>query len=183
MATVTQEVNPQDEAAWYNVIGKLKAKAAEFNQVYNRLVSQRPIAAKSPALTTEYNKWFDRAFDIKVGLEKYETVVDQVLRFFKLDWLFSGLGGPWLIGASIAGAATFVATMTVVVRDGWIFSRKLDFVASQTEKGVPLTDAVDNANRMAGGRSAPWIQIDTKYLALGAGALGGLWLFLKMRSP
>lgn len=172
-----------EQSAWYDVIGKLRAKIAEFEDVYNKITSKANIIALSPVLTRDYNNWLRRANVIKLSLNGINGVRAKMSSAW--TWLkgvvgFSGLGlGPlgWAIGAAIA----FLGTMTLVAKDGWMFNKKVEFVQLQVANGVSMSQAVANANKMTKNLSSPWFNINTKYLAVGASVIGGLWLWFKMR--
>lgn len=174
---VPPEITPATEAQWWDVIGKFKAKVAEFESVYNKITQQKNIAAQSPTLAGEFNTWMSRAQPVKKQIDYWSGIINTAANWLRGNVL-GDLAGFWFPAALVVG---FIGTMAVITRDGWVFSRKMEFVEKQTAAGVSLTDAVENANKMAGGRLVPWLNIDTKYLALGAGVIGGVWLFLQWR--
>lgn len=172
MAVITQDASPQKEAEWWDLIGKFRAKAAEFDALYTKILNQKDTAYLDQVFAVDWNNWIGRAEPVRIKLKSYRELAGGVVESLQSDETgVAGLGLVWW-AVPIGVIGTFLASMHYVTSDGWLMSRKLDFVESEIEKGVPAADAIERANKLF-----PKPGIDVFTLLLGAGVVvGAMWL-------
>lgn len=157
---------PQEQRAWYDVLGKFRDAVARFDQVMARLRAQQSVAARHPQLSAEYNALMRAAAATQARIVYVRNASANVLNWIKGVFGFSGLGFVPLIPLAVVAAA--VAAIAKITSDAWTLSKKLDQVTQLQAQGVSPARAVELATKTAGGGSllsfnlggfAPWLLI------------------------
>lgn len=170
MAEQQTIATPEQEAAWYDVLGKFKQWAAQFEALVNKLESQKHIAAKNPELTQEYNNYIRLASEIEDKIRSIKEATTSVVDWFTGTFGFDGaqsLGFVPLIPIAVMIAA--VAAISKFVSDAYVFSKKLDKVAELEQKGMPTSQAVSTVQDLTPERSI--LGFDPKWWVIGGIAL------------
>lgn len=145
---------PENETAWYDVIGKFKAKADEFDKLRADLEKNRVIAAKDPALQTEYNDLMDRSLSIRDKIRSITSSVNGAWQWLKDAVGLDGLNElgflPLIPIAVVAGSVTL---MVKWISDAYEFNRKMEEIAKLQSKGVSAQQAANIVGQAGGGFS------------------------------
>lgn len=142
-----------DAQAWYDVLGKFKAKFMEFLNTRNELLQKWPVVKDNPELLAEWTKLKNRSDTIyKVAMEINAQITKGK------TWLastfgiqLSGLGVlpaiPIAIG--VVGIAGAVSTITYFIADVVQFNGKVGLYEKLVSQGKSATEAADIVAQMA----------------------------------
>jgi len=144
-------------------IAKLRAKGAEFQAAYNKLVSQRPDPAKFPA---QYKKWEElKAYGDKTkssiawilnAIDTAGNVIDSIAYGIRHPFGFNpfGLGVLPLIpiaGTAITGAviASSIAAITYFVKEAYQYSTYAN-ASPEVRAALTARDVAGESNTIGG---------------------------------
>jgi len=164
----------QEELAWYNVIGKFRQKAQEFETMMERLQSQKAIAARDPKLAAEYSTMMNAAMTLQQKIKQIRDATDAVINWLKGVFGFDGLGFVPLIPIAVVVAS--LAAIGKWVKDAYIFSAKLDKVAALEKQGMSSREAIARVQSLTPASSL--FGINTKWLVIGGLSLVLIPIFL-----
>lgn len=120
----------QDERAWYDVLGKFKDKAAEFQTLYNQVLQTADIAAKNPALLADYNKLVSYGATVRKGITNVTATVDTGYNWLKntigMDAVMTDSRLGFLPVIPLAVVAASIAAMTKFATDTYIYMDKVN---------------------------------------------------------
>lgn len=157
----------QEKIAWYNVIGQFRRKVAEFEAMLAKLQSQKPIAAKDPALADEYSALMNKATALQEKIKQIRDATSDAIDWIKGVFGFDGLGIVPLIPIAVVAGA--IAAIGYWIKDAYEFSKKLEKVEQLEKQGMPTGQAIDTANKLTSGPSI--FGISPKWLVYGGIAL------------
>ncbi len=122
-----------ESTEWYDLLGRFKAKAAEFSSAYTRVVNSQDAVKNNPELLKERAKLLTVADKVKTTVEGLTQSVDTAYNFLKNTM---GLGnyanemGSNALGAlpliPLAASGIAIAGMTKVISDSLIYLDKVD---------------------------------------------------------
>lgn len=172
-----QIATQEQEAAWWDVIGKFKAAVADFDNAMSAMRANQAVAAKDAKLLAEYRAIEQRAADIQKTIQKVKDGTQGVVSWLKgvvgMDGLGS-LGVVPLIPIAVVSASVF--GIAKVTADAWQFAKRLSEVRRLEGQGLSPSQAAAVVNQAAPSRAL--FQLDTKWIVLGALGAIGVWWFL-----
>ena len=125
----------EDEAAWYDVWGKLNRAALDLDAAVRSLESQRAYALARPALA---GQWQGKMAEIETArgrVTRLRDTIKSVMSFFGVALSgVSGLGFLPLI--PIAGVAAGVAYVASLAASAWELSTKIEEQRRLESRGV-----------------------------------------------
>lgn len=114
---------------WYDVTGKLKDKAKEFQVAYEKLTGSASAVEKNPALKAERVALLNKGNIIRTKVLEITGSIDSAYTWLKSSVGLSGLSQDSGLGIlpmiPIAIAAASVAAMTKFISDTYIYLDKV----------------------------------------------------------
>lgn len=142
---------PDNQTAWYDVIGKFKAKASEFERERLKLEKYKTLAARNPKTKAEFERLSGQGVSIKANIQKITSSVSDTWNWLKSSIGLSGLGIlPLIPIAVVAGSVTL---MSKWLADAYMFNKKMESIEKLQAKGVSASEAsaiVDRADQPIG---------------------------------
>lgn len=162
----------QEQVAWYDLIGRFRSTAQDFEQAFARLVKQKTIIARHPSLATEYNALLSTAQILKTKIVQTRDATDKVLGWLKGLFGFSGLGELGIVPLiPIAAVAVSVAAIGKWIKDAYVFSAKLEELQRLEARGVPPSQALRQVQSLTPASRVTLFGFNPRWLVLGGVAL------------
>lgn len=149
---------PDDERAWYDVIGKFHDYTAKFWTAYNQLKSTHIDAAKYPELSELQLDLLRRASEVRMTIQNITGSIDGAWTWLKSKFGFNGLADaayqtglgalPLIPIAAVVGAVTLI---TKWLLDFDTFNKKLAEVKRLEAKGYSSAQASEIVEKTYGG--------------------------------
>lgn len=173
-----QTLTESERAAWYDVLGKFRQRAAEFERSFQDLLAQSAfVQTQSPQVRAEYDalvrkgsETYTRVHQIRQALADVEAALRGAWDFVTGAWQkiagavgLSGLGGLGLAPLiPIAAVTAAIATLGYFLSDYAKFKSKLDELRRLEARGMTPAQAAEVLTTVEGpglfGR-IPWIPI------------------------
>jgi len=165
-----------EEVAWYNLVGQFRAKAQQFEQIYNKLMSDQSYALSNPALASDYRALLQIGRVTRAKIIATRNKIDSVIGWLKGLVGMNELGFIPLIPIAIVAAS--LAAITKWVTDAYAMSARIDEAKRLEAKGVPPERAAKIAGRrvasQGGGLVGSLLGIHPGWLIAGAIAVVAL---------
>lgn len=189
------ELTASEEKAWYDVVGKFKAAATQFEKVQNELLS-RPIPS-DPTLAAERARLVTRAQQIKTTIQQLRQTLGDVMSAVSgawdqvtgaWDWVAKnlgldgmpedrGLGFAPIIPIAVVAAA--IATITVFLADYGKFAKRVSVFEQAIAAGATTQQAVSAASSIPQGGITEALGSTASMLPMIAVGLGALYLLMQ----
>lgn len=161
-----------EQVAWYDLIGRFRATAQQFEQLFARLVKQKSIIAGHPSLAPQYNALLSTASTLQTKIVQTRDATNRVLGWLKGLFGFSGLGELGIVPLiPIAAVAVSVAAIGKWIKDAYVFSKKLDELRRLEARGVPPSQALRQVQSLTPASGVTLFGFNAKWLMLGGVAL------------
>lgn len=141
-----------DQVAWYDVWGRLKAVAADLDGAVAALERQRPYALARSSLAEEWRAKMDEIETARGRVTWLRDAIRSTMALFGVD--LSGLGVLPLIPLSVIAAG--VAYIASLASSAWELSKKIEEQRRLESSGVSPAEAsrIVSANAAAGSGGA-----------------------------
>lgn len=175
MTTATTTATPPQSPEWWNLVGRWRTLAAEFERDYQALLAQRAFVEQRPALRA---RWQSLVTDANKTRATITTIAETLKRVLNVasgawDWIkgatgLNGLGALPLVPLAVIAAS--IAAITKWLTDARQFSRELEEARRLEASGMSPAQAAALARRDGaggGGIKLPF-GIELSPLAVGA---------------
>lgn len=164
MANATQEL------AWYDLVGRFRRKAAEFERLFSKLLRDRDFVARYPALKSDLDSLLSAGRSLQRKIISVRNKIDGVIKWLKGLVGLNGLGLLPLLPIALV-AASLIA-IGKWVSDAYVLSKRIDEARRLESKGYTPRQAAALARRSTttggGGIVGAALGINPKWLLAGA---------------
>lgn len=151
-------VTPEQETAWYDVVGKFRNAAADYDRAISTAQSYADVAAESPDLKAQYDSAMSTYETLKEKIASVQQSIASAMGWFRN--LFSA-AEPAMRGSGLRGLgilplvpiALVSATLAVVAYEAkqvWTLNAKLSAAADLRRQGVPPAQAAEMVATITG---------------------------------
>jgi hypothetical protein len=144
---------PEQETAWYDVVGKFRNAAADYDRAISTAQSYADVAAESPELKAQYDAAMSTYDTLRERIASVQQAISSAMGWFRN--LFSA-ASPGMHGLGIlplVPIALVTATLAVVAyeaRQVWTLNAKLSAAADLRRQGVPAAQAAEMVAQITG---------------------------------
>lgn len=145
-----------NNAAWWNLVGRWRQHAAEFETNFRALLAQRSFVESRPALLRQWQQLVNDGMATRAKIVSITRTLDQVVGAAANAWDWvkgaTGLQGLGLLPlVPIAVIAGSIAAVTKWLTDARQFSQRLEEARRLEGQGMPPAQAAALAAQKPGG--------------------------------
>lgn len=158
MADEVVTATPEQETAWYDVVGKFRNAAADYDRAISTVQTYADVAAESPELKAQYDAAMSTYETLKEKIAYVQQAVASAMGWFRN--LFSAVspamrdGGMHGLGilplVPIALVSGTLAVVAYEAKQVWTLNAKLSAAADLRRQGVPPAQAAEMVATITG---------------------------------
>ena len=160
----------QQDLAWYDLVGRFRRKAAEFERIFNKLVNDRDFVSRRPALKADYDRLLSAGRLLQAKIVSARNKINSALAWLKGLVGLDGLGFLPLLPIALVSASN--VAIGKWVSDAYMMSKRIDETRRLEAKGYSPSRADALATRSTstagGGIIGGALGLNPKWLIAGA---------------